>query len=150
MNTKFETVFRTYSYRLYPTKMQQLELKALFDLQDHAFNDWADFANRGVAQGKSYETIQNEIESHEILTERREDRYALSVTRSHVLTRHAVSVTTRLSAFVFACLTASSARLPIRRLASASIIWLFHRSVRLPCAAIVRFLIMQSFVMLRF
>lgn len=86
MNTKFETVFRTYSYRLYPTKMQQLELKALFDLQDHAFNDWADLANRGVAQGKSYETIQKEIESHEILTERREDRYALSVTRSHVLT----------------------------------------------------------------
>lgn len=86
MNSKFETVFRTYSYRLYPTKMQQLELKALFDLQDHAFNDWADLANRGVAQGKSYETIQKEIESHEILTERREDRYALSVTRSHVLT----------------------------------------------------------------
>lgn len=86
MNRKFETVFRTYSYRLYPTKMQQLELKALFDLQDHAFNDWADLANRGVAQGKSYETIQKEIESHEILTERREDRYALSVTRSHVLT----------------------------------------------------------------
>ncbi len=72
MNTKFETVFRTYSYRLYPTKMQQLELKALFDLQDHTFNDWADLANRGVAQGKSYETIQKEIESHEILTERRE------------------------------------------------------------------------------
>lgn len=70
MNSKFETVFRTYSYRLYPTKMQQLELKALFDLQDHAFNDWADLANRGVAQGKSYETIQKDIESHEILTER--------------------------------------------------------------------------------
>lgn len=86
MNTKFETVFRTHSYRLYPTKMQQLELKALFDLQDHTFNDWADLANRGVAQGKSYETIQKEIESHEILTERREDRYALSVTRSHILT----------------------------------------------------------------
>lgn len=85
MNTKFETVFRTYSYRLYPTKMQQLELKALFDLQDHAFNDWADLANRGVAQGKDFDTIQNEIEAHEMQTKRREDHYALSVTRKHVL-----------------------------------------------------------------
>lgn len=151
MNTKFETVFRTYSYRLYPTKMQQLELKSLFDLQDHAFNDWADLANRGVAQGKNYETIQKEIESHEILTERREDRYALSVTRSHVLT-----LARRLCDHQIECIRfrlpdrQQRARLPIRQLASASIIWLFHRSVQLPCAAIVRFLIMQSFVMLRF
>ena len=85
MKTTFEDVYRTYSFRLYPTKEQQLALKALFDLQDHAFNDWADLANRGVAQSKDFETIQNEIESHEILTERREDRYALSVTRKHIL-----------------------------------------------------------------
>lgn len=86
MKTTFEEVYRTYSFRLYPTKEQQLKLKALFDLQDHAFNDWADLANRGVAQGKDFETIRNEIEAHEMKTERREDHYALSVTRKHVLT----------------------------------------------------------------
>lgn len=83
--TTLHQEYHTISRQLYPTTEQKLQLAAQFDLQDHAFNEWADLANSGVSQGKSYETIQREIEAHLIPTDRREDRYALSTTRSHVL-----------------------------------------------------------------
>ena len=85
MTTLLHPEYHTISRRLYPTTEQKLQLAAQFDLQDRAFNEWADLANNGVLQGKSYETIQREIEAHLIPTDRREDRYALGIVRSHVL-----------------------------------------------------------------
>ena len=85
MTTLLHPEYHTITRRLYPTTEQKLQLAAQFDLQDRAFNEWADLANNGVLQGKSYETIQREIEAHLIPTDRREDRYALGIVRSHVL-----------------------------------------------------------------
>ena len=64
MTTLLHPEYHTISRRLYPTTEQKLQLAAQFDLQDRAFNEWADLANNGVLQGKSYETIQREIEAH--------------------------------------------------------------------------------------
>ena len=70
MTTLLHPEYHTITRRLYPTTEQKLQLAAQFDLQDHAFNEWADLANNGVLQGKSYETIQREIEAHLIPTDR--------------------------------------------------------------------------------
>lgn len=84
MNQNDKVLFRTQEYRIYPTKMQMLQLAARFEQEDAAYNTLAEAVNSAYRHGMKQSELSKLVQERFLAASNEADRYAISRVRVRI------------------------------------------------------------------